>query len=99
MLVRHFGHGVGHLKYERQKDPEIVPMSDPMCDDGQDNGGTSKTKESVEQDDAEEPGSEGDPVVDRDGSSDGESEDIEDGDNDSNCNSEDLDDDGGYASL
>ena len=98
MLVRHFSHGIGHLKYEKQPgpEPEIGPKSIPRGDGNHDNNITSKIEESEEQEDIEEPGSEGDPVVDKDNSSDGKSEEIEDSDNGSH---DSEGDDDGYASL
>jgi len=99
MLVRHFGHGVGHLKHERQQEPasEIDATGVPRGDDNHDDDDSSGTEESEEEGDAEEPepGSEGVPVINNDGSSDDESE-IEDSDNDNN---DSEGDDGGYASL
>ena len=100
MLVRHFGHGVGHLKYERQQEPasEIDVTSVQRDDGNHGDNDSSKTEESRgEVSDAEEPetGSEGDPVIDIDDRSDDEleSEEIEDSDSDSEG------DDSSYASL
>jgi len=100
MLVRHFGHGVGHLKYERQQEPasEIDATSVPRGDGNHGDNDSSKTEESGEEEDSDaeepEPGSEGDPVIDIDdrSESDDESEEVEDSDSEG-------DDDGGYASL
>jgi hypothetical protein len=99
MLVRHFGHGVGHLKYEKQQeiDHKMVPRGND--DHGDDDTSESEDMEEEinesESEDAEVPMSDGGPVVD---SSDGNSEDIEDSECGRSCDSED-DDDGGYASL
>jgi len=100
MLMRHFGHGIGHLKYKTQQEPEpeIDPRGIPRVDGNQDDNNTSKTEESEEEGDinSEEPRSGGDPVADKDDSSDGENEEIE--YSDSGSNSGEGDDDR-YASL
>lgn len=95
MLMRHFGHGVGHLKYERQQ--EMGPKRVPVGDDNHDSNDSDDQE--GDDSDADEPSPEGDPLGNEDDShsSDGESEDIEVGDSGSECNSES--DDGGYASL
>jgi hypothetical protein len=96
--MRHFGQGVGHLKYKRQQD--VNPLEAPEGDNNLDDDNTSKTKES-EDADLEEPESdlEGNhvPVVDKDISSNDESEGIEYSDIVSNYSSKGDDD--GYASL
>jgi len=100
MLVRHFGHGIGHLKHERQQEPasEIDATSVPRGNDNHGGDDSSGAEESGEEEDAEErePGSKGDPVIDKDDSSDNESEEIEDSDD---YNSDSEGNDGGYASL
>jgi hypothetical protein len=91
MLIRHFGHGIGHLKYERQQ--EVYPKRVPEGDDNHTNDDTSKTK-----DNAEEPvsKSEGNPITVvnnlKDISSDGESEEIDSENSDigSNCYTQTL---------
>jgi len=100
MLVRHFSYGIRHLKHERQQEPasEIDTTSVPRGDDNHSSNDSSGAEESGEEEDAKEPepGSKGDPVINKDDSSDNESEEIEDSD-DYNSNSEGND--GGYASL
>jgi hypothetical protein len=96
--MRHFGHGVGHLKYEGQQ--EAYPNRVPEGDDNHTDGDTSKTK-----DNAEEPvsKSEGDPgpVVDKDISSDGESdlEEIDSENSDIGSDNSSKGNEDGYASL
>jgi hypothetical protein len=96
--MRHFGQGVRHLKYERQQD--VNPLVAPEGNNNLDNNDTSKTKE-LEDADLKEPESdlEGDhvPVVNKDVSSDGESEGIEYSDIVSNYSSKGDGD--SYASL
>jgi len=92
MLVRHFGHGVGHLKHHGNNDTSDSE-SEAMEVDSDSDSEIYNDSDS-ESDDTEEPESEGGPMVNNDDSSDGDDEDIESG---SSCDSED--DDGGYASL
>src|SRR5579863_45446 len=99
MLVRYFGYGVGHSQYERHQEigPEMVAGA--WGDDDRDDDNIRGAE------DAEEPESEGDPVVNKDtddsgdSESDGERKDSEVKDNDSDsgsdCNSESDGD--GYA--
>ena len=94
MLVRHFGHSVGHLKYERQQEinHKTVPRGDGKHGDDE----TSESKDMEEEiynesDDTEEPEYEGCSVINNDDSSDGNSESGSSGDSE--------DDDGGYADL
>jgi hypothetical protein len=98
MLMRHFGHGVRHLKYKEQQ--EAYPNRVPEGDDNHTDGDTSKTKDNAEEPVSE---SEGDPrpMVNKDISSDGESDleeiDLENSDIGSNNSSEGNED--SYASL
>ena len=96
MLVRHFGHGVGHLKYERQQEVDAERVPGGNDNHGDLNDDTSECEESEEEihDGSDDTESEGEPVVNTDDSSDGDSE--EDSESYSICNS---DDDGGYASF
>jgi hypothetical protein len=102
MLVRHFGHGVGHLKYERQQegDTKMVPRGDDDGNTDSDHTSESQVSDSEREEDVQDSSDdteiEGDPVANTDDSSDGASEEIEESESDSTCNSED---DGGYASL
>jgi hypothetical protein len=98
MLMRHFGHGVGHLKYEGQQ--EAYPNRVPEGNDNHTDGDTSETE-----DNAEEPASESEgdprPVVDKDISSDGESgsEEIDSENSDIGSNDSSKGDEDSYASL
>jgi hypothetical protein len=94
MLMRHFGHGVGHLKYERHE--EIGPKRVP---EGLNNHGSDDSDNEQEDSDSLEPSPEGDPLPVGNEDSDNEEsegEDIEVGDT---SGSELESDDGGYASL
>ena len=90
MLMRHFGHGVGHLRYERHKE-----ISTDLIQEGNDNhidGDTSETEESEDEmndqtRDDEESGPEDGPMDSED-----ESEEVE--DSSSDCTSE-----GSYDTL
>jgi len=101
MLVRHFGHGVGHMRYERHQEigPELIPEGDNNHADDD----LSETKEQEDEmngktRDAEESEPEGDPMSDQGDSSDGKSEiDLEDSDSGSDRTS--GSNDGGYTSL
>jgi len=99
MLVRHFGHGIGHLKHERQQEHahKIDAANVPRGDDDHDDDSSSGTEESEEEGNTKEPepGAKGDPVIDNDDSSVDESE-IEDSDDDNN---DSEGDNSGYASL
>ena len=88
MLMRHFGHGVGHLQYERH--PEIGTELIPAGDDNHVNDDTSETEESEDEmnDDSEM----ADAASSEGESEEGESEEIE--DSCSDCASEMS-----YASL
>src|SRR6266581_6111329 len=89
MLVRHFGHGVGHLKYERQQ--EINTKRVPRGGDNYGDNDTSESEEREEEfyDGSDDTESEGDPVVNTDDGSDDDSKDIEYSESYSTCNSED----------
>jgi hypothetical protein len=88
MLMRHFGHGVGHLQYKRQQeiDPDMIAE-----------GEAEEREEPINGEDAEEP-----EPVNSDDTSDDEPEfkdwEAEDGGG-SNCGSESDDLDGGYATF
>ena len=95
MLMRHFGHGVGHFQYQRQ------PESEPdMAAKGDNDNTWEETKESNEDisnkaQDEVEPRS--DPEIDEEGDSCSEDDAVNDADNsDGGKNS---DDGGGYASY
>lgn len=96
MLVRHFGHGIGHLKFERQQEVGTTRVS-RGDDDG--NNDADDTDESEDSDSGREEDSESESAPDiRAGSeSEGDNDNIEESESYSTCNSED--DDGGYASL
>ena len=89
MLMRHFGHGVGHLKYERQD--EIGAKRVPEGDNNHDSGDSDDEQEDSDSSELGDPL----PVDNEDDDSDEESEDVEVSDSDSGSES----DDGGYASL
>ncbi len=50
MLMRHFGHGVGHLKYERQQEmgPKRVLVGDDNHDSGNEDDSSDGESEDIE---------------------------------------------------
>jgi hypothetical protein len=98
MLMRHFGHGIGHLKYERQQEAYLKRVPEGNDDHTGDDTSLIETKDNAEEPLSE---SEGNPVVDEDitGSSDGESEEIDSENSDIGSDFSSEGDDHGYASL
>jgi hypothetical protein len=96
--MRHFGHGIGHLKYERQQ--EAYPKRVSEGNDNHTDDDTSETEDNAEEPVSE---SEGDPVMVvnnlKDISSDGKSEEIDLENSDIGSDYSNEGDDDGYASL
>jgi hypothetical protein len=92
MLMRHFGHGVGHLQPEAHQLEEIEPEID-----GDDTGETEEGVEGIDVDESE-PADIDDDNDSCGGEANSES-DVSDSasDNSNHCNGGDSDDGGGYA--
>jgi len=103
MLMRHFGHGVGHLKYEGQQEAYTKRVTEGDANHSDDD--TSKTEDNADSEAqaASESEPEGDPVtvVDdlKDISGDSESEEIDSENSDIGSDYSSEGDGDGYASL
>jgi len=107
MLMRHFGHSVGHLQYERQQDIDLTMAPLAEGDNNYSNDDASEAKdpkreERINDDSETEDDEESKPVFNTDDSSDldGESKENDDNDNSSDSDHNSGESNGrGYASL